>query len=104
MKKTYEGCVAVPEEKIEKWRTQIWRSYQKNIAKWPDLYGGKTYTQKDIATHGGSGMYHFAKKEIREQLHIPRSQVFSYCVKQKRIVRKIGNVWYFEVVTRPRSR
>lgn len=99
----YVGYVAVPEKAIELWRTQIWRSYQKCMAQWPDAYGGKTYTQKQIGTHGASGVWRFCQKQIREQLKIPHSEVI-YKVHQRRLVKKIGNVWWMKVETRPRKK
>jgi len=95
----YAGYVAVPEDKIELWRTQIRRAWQKSAEKWPDEY--KDIEIDRLATHGASGIWHFCQKEIREQLKIPHSEVIER-VRQRRVVRKIGNVWYFEVRTRPR--
>jgi len=77
------------------WSFARWRRNEREA----DLYPKYASHLPKYYGSGPSGMAHYTKKAIREQLHIPKGEKITRVIHQKRMTKKTGKVWYFEVET-----
>lgn len=99
--KKFKGNVTVSDRTIRLWSTQLDRYYFGTDVFAPDYDPIK---KGSFGSGGGrASMAYYAGKEIREQL-LPQGWVIRKILKQKRLVKSTGKVWYFEVIATPKRR